>query len=364
MKPRFRLLSLVLVAACCFAQQTVEAVLVVSKQVDSKLRLPGEILPYQSVDLYARIAAYVEEMLVDKGSAVKKGQLLVRLSAPELNAQRAEAELKVQAIESQRAEAEAKLVAAQTTYESLQVASRTPGAVAENEVVLAKQAVDAARAVISIHENAAKAAGAAAEALKKLESYLDVAAPFDGIVTERLVHPGALVGPGPGGRAEPMLRLEQHSRLRLVVPIPETAVSGIANGTHVAFTVPAHPDVTFFGLVARIPGNLDPKSRSMAVELDVRNTDGRLGPGMYPEVQWPVHKARPSFFVPSTSIVTTTERMFVIRILNGRAQYVTVSRGTDGAGQVEVFGNLAAGDQIVKRGTDEIREGIPVSVKK
>ena len=84
---------------------------------------------------------------------------------------------------------------------------------------------------------------------------------------------------------------------------------------------------------------------------------------MYPEVQWPVHKGRASFFVPATSIVTTTERMFVIRVVSNRAQYVTVTRGAAEAGQVEVFGKLAAGDRIVKLATDEIRDGSTVTIK-
>jgi hypothetical protein len=99
----------------------------------------------------------------------------------------------------------------------------------------------------------------------------------------------------------------------------------------------------------------------MAVELDVSNPHGRLGPGMYAEVLWPVRRARPSFLVPSTSIVTTTEHVFVIRLRNQRAQYVTVSRGASEGGQVEVFGALAANDRIVRRGTDEIRNGSPLS---
>jgi len=300
-------------------------------------------------------------VLVDKGSIVKTGQLLVRLTAPELNAQRAEAESKVQSIESQRAEAEAKLLAAQSTYEHMQVVAATPGAVAENELILAKKAVDAAQAAIAVQENSAKAAGSSVEALKKLEEYLNVTAPFDGIITERLVHPGALVGPGTGGG--PMLKLEQHSKLRLVVPVPETALSGLTEGTDASFTVPAYPEESFSGRIARVPGSLDPKTRTMAVELDVNNAHRRLGPGMYVEVLWPVRRARPSFLVPSTSIVTTTERMFVIRVRNGRVEYVTVSRGASEGGQVEVFGSLAANDQIVRRGTDEIREGAAVTAR-
>jgi membrane fusion protein (multidrug efflux system) len=363
MRPRPELLLfIVTLAANCFAGQAVELVEVTLKRMEREMRLPGELLPYQSVDIHARVTGYVEEVLVDKGSSVKAGQLLIRLSAPELNARRAEAESKIQAVESQRAEANARLVAAQTTYEMLQVAARTPGAIAENELVLAVKAVDAARALSSVHMNAAKAARASLDALKQIESYLQVTAPFDGIITERGVHPGALVGPESAMRVDAILRIEQHSRLRLSVPVPETAISGIAKGARVVFAVPAYPDEAFTGVLARIPGSLDPTTRSMAVEVDVDNPGRRLAPGMYAEVHWPVRKPQPSFFVPASSIVVTTERMFVIRFRDGRAQYVPVSRGATQDGLVEVFGALAAGDQIVKRGTDEIRDGAALSV--
>jgi len=352
----------VILAANCFAQQAVELVKVTMKRMEREIRLPGEILPYQSVDLQARVTGYVDEVLVDKGSPVKEGQLLIRLSAPELNAHRAEAESKIQVIAAQRSEAEARLVAAQTTYENLRVAARTPGAVAENELVLSEKAVDAARALSSVHENAAKAARASLGALKQLESYLQVAAPFDGMITERGVHPGALVGPESATRVGAMLRIEQLSRLRLVVPVPEAAVAGITKGASVVFKVPAYPDETFSGVAARIPGSLDPATRSMAVEVDVDNPGRRLAPGMYAEVHWPVRNSWTSLFVPASSIVATTERMFVIRFQDGHAQYVPVSRGATQDGLVEVFGALADGDQIVERGTDEIRDGAALSV--
>jgi RND family efflux transporter MFP subunit len=360
MNPIRKILASALLLSGGWAQQTVEVVSVAPGRLERKLRLPGEILPYQAVDLYARVTGYVEEVLVDKGSIVRAGQLLVKLTAPELHAQRAEAESKVQAVDSQRAEAVAKLAAAQSTYEHLLAAAATPGAVAENEVILAKKSVDAARAVRAVYENSAKAARASVEALAKLEEYLNVVAPFEGIITERAVHPGALVGPGSGSRGEPMLRLEQHSRLRLLVPVPETALSGIAPGASVSFSVPAYPEEVYSGVIARVPGTVDPKTRTMGVELDVSNPHRRLGPGMYAEVLWPVRGARSSFLVPPTSVVTTTERMFVIRVRNGRAEYVKVSRGASAGGQVEVFGALAANDLIVLRGTDEIREGSPL----
>ena len=101
----------------------------------------------------------------------------------------------------------------------------------------------------------------------------------------------------------------------------------------------------------------------MAVELDVPNTQSRLAPGMYPTVMWPVRRSKPSLLVPPTSIVTTTERTFVVRIRDGIVEWVNVARGAAAGNLVEVFGPLKEGDTIAKRGTDELREGTKVSVK-
>ncbi len=100
--------------------------------------------------------------------------------------------------------------------------------------------------------------------------------------------------------------------------------------------------------------------RTMAVELDVSNTDGSLAPGMYPAVQWPVRKSRPSLLVPRTSVVTTTERTFVVRENAGRAEWVDVTKGAADGDLIEVLGNLRPGDKVVRRATDEIRDGAPL----
>jgi membrane fusion protein (multidrug efflux system) len=131
-------------------------------------------------------------------------------------------------------------------------------------------------------------------------------------------------------------------------------------GGRVEFRVPAYPARTYSGTVARIAHALDQKMRTMAVELDVFNRDGSLSPGMYPAVKWPVNQSRPSLLVPKTSVVTTTERTFVIRNRNVRAEWVNVVKGASDGELIEVSGNLQAGDMIVRRATDEIREGMPI----
>jgi membrane fusion protein, multidrug efflux system len=339
---------------------SVEVVRVTSKAVDRQVKLPGEFQPYLAVPIYAKLPGFVKRVAVDRGSTVKQGQVLVTLEAPEMQAQITEAQSKAQALGLQKAEAEAKLAGAQSTYDRLKSASATPGVVAENDVVVAQKTVEAAQALVQSYEDSIKAAQAQVQSVKDLAQYLTLKAPFDGIITERNVHPGALVGPGTGA---PLLKLHQVSRLRLVVAVPEALVGATVKGARVAFTVPAYPGETFYGVLNLMAHDLDEKTRSMAAELDVKNPDLRLSAGMYPEVQWPVRRPQPSLLVPPTSIVTTTERTFVIRVSNGVAQWVNVGRGARVGDLIEVFGALKDGDTIVRRGTDEIREGAKVSVQ-
>jgi membrane fusion protein, multidrug efflux system len=349
-----------LVAASAAAQTRVEVVTVVAKPVERQVRLPGEFQPYLSVPIVAKVSGFVRRAYVDRGSVVKQGQILATLEAPEMQAQIVEAESQAQALDLQRVEATAKLAAAQGTYERLKAASATPGVVAENDVLVAQKTAEAAQALVSSYESSIQAARAHVQAVKDLGQYLEIRAPFDGIITERTVHPGALVGPG--AAATPLFRLHQVSRLRLVVAVPEALVGAIVAGARVPFTVPAYPGETFYGVVTLNAHDLDPKTRTMPVELDVKNADLRLAAGMYPEVTWPVRRAQPSLLVPPTSVVTTTERTFVIRVKEGTAQWVNVGRGARVGELIEVFGPLKDGDQIVRRGTDEVREGSKVQI--
>ena len=341
--------------------QSADLVAVVSKPVSRTIDLPGEFQPFLSVALHARVPGYVERVLVDRGSVVKQGELLAELSAPEMQAQIAEAESKVQAAEADRLQAEAQLAAGESTYERLRKAAETPGAVAGNELIQAQKQVEAAQALVHSRQQASHAAAAALRAQKELEAYLKITAPFDGVVTDRFVHPGALAG---AGADAVLLVIQQISHLRLVVPVPEEDAGALVRGAKIPFRVPAFPDREYSGTLARVAHAFDPKTRTMPVELDVWNRDGSLAPGMYPDVKWPVRRAHASLFVPKTSVVATTERTFVVRARDGRAEWVDVKKGAADGDLVEVSGNLQAGDKVVRRATDEMREGSPVGGKK
>lgn len=309
---------------------TVDVVRVVSRQLAYTERLPAELTPWQEVAVYPKVQGFVEHIDVDRGSIVRKGEILVQLSAPELLAQ--------------TAQAEATMVGDQATYERLLKASQTPGAVSANELELAKQAY--------------KADQDRARSLKTLSGYLIIRAPFSGIVTQRNVHPGALVGPPsePLSTAVPMLRLEQIDHLRLVVPVPQADVDLIPEGASVSFTVSALPGRYFTGSIARISHTLDPATRTMPVEADVYQKQYLLDPGMFVETSWPVRSAGTSLFVPASAIVSGTHP-FVACVRNGEVRWIPVTRGKSAGNLIEVFGNLKAGDLVMAKPSADLANG-------
>jgi RND family efflux transporter MFP subunit len=340
-----------------------EVVRVVEQPLNATLSLPGELNAYQTVAIYPRVTGFVKTMAVDRGSRLGAGDLIAVLEAPELAAQRSEAQSKLQSAEAQLGAVRSKADASASTYEKLKAAAATPGVVAGNDVMLAQKSVEADQGQVAAALQNIEAARQVLNSVSQMESYLKVIAPFAGIVTERNVHPGAFVGPASGpGAATPMVRLVENDRLRLVVPVPEAYTAGTAAGTEMQFSVAAYPGQTFTGRVARIAQALDVSTRTMAVELDVISKDGRLAPGTFCQVRWPVGRTGPSLLVPSGSVASTSGRTFVVRVTNRRTEWVDVKTGLSSGPLVEVFGDLKPGDQIAARGTDEIRSGAAVNV--
>src|SRR6202140_2252938 len=266
--------------------QTVEVVPVASQKLATTFTLPAQLVPFQSVNVYPKVTGFVDVIRVDRGSRVHKGELIVRLSAPELVAQRGQAESALRAAESQLFTAKAKLSSDKGTYLHLASAAKTPGVVAENDVMVASQTTSADEGQVQSAESNAEAARNVMRSVAQLESYLNVYAPFDGIVTTRNLHPGALVGPasGPSG-AMPIVQIVDTTRLRLVVPVPEAYVGEMQVGQQVAFTVPSNPGKTFHAPIARISHDVSPNTRTMPVDLDVHSSDGSLSPGTFSSVQ-------------------------------------------------------------------------------
>jgi membrane fusion protein, multidrug efflux system len=312
----------------------VEVVRVISQRLSVTERLPAELTPWEMVAIYPKARGFVDEIPVDRGSIARRGQLLVRLSAPELIAQTAQAQA---ALRSDR-----------STYQRLADASKTRGAVSENEIEVARQTVAGDEERV--------------RSLKTLADYLIITAPFDGIITERNVHPGALVGPParPLADAVPMLRIEQIAHLRLTVPVPEADAAAVGERAKVVFRVRAYPDRDFAGTISRISHWVDANTRTMAVEADVHNDDRLLDPGMFAEALWPVQRQTPSLLVPASAVVETAEGIFVELVQAGRVKRVSVQRGKAIANLIEVFGKLNAGDLVIARGSEDLADGVRV----
>lgn len=342
----------------------VEVAMVVTQKLAITVHLPGEIDPYEVVAVFPKVTGFVKSIEVDRGSRVRTGQLIIRLEAPELVSQRAEAQSKLQVAEAQLAAAQAKVASDESTYQHLKAAAATPGVVAGNDLFIAEKAAEADRAQVKAQQENVGAARQALQAITEIEAYLQVRAPIDGFVTERNAHPGALVGPaGAAGGALPMVRIETLSRLRVVVPVPESYAAGVPEGTSVNFTVPVFPGRVFTGKIARIAHSLDVKTRTMPVELEVSNPNGQLSPGTFSDVLWPVRRTDATMFVPASSVMSTLERVFVVRIRDGKAEWVDVKTGATVDKLIEVFGDLHEGDMVAVRGTDELRPGTTVSTQ-
>ncbi len=311
-------------------------------KLSSTIAVPGELLPYQQVDLYAKINSYVKKLFVDIGSQVHQGQLLVSLEAPEINLQLTGAQSRIK-------QQEAIYSASKATYDRLLNTSKTPGTISQNDLEQAEAKKNADKGNVDAANSAYK------EVIANL-NYLEIRAPFDGVITTRNVNLGAYVGPG-GKNADPMFVLQDQNRLRLVVSVPESYTGGLSNNSEVTFTVRELPGQQFTAKIARLAGAIDDKLRSERVEIDVYNKSKKLLPHMYADVNVPLPSHDSTLIVPKSAVVTSTEKVFVVKVVDHHAVWVDVKKGFQSGDKMEVYGNLKPGDQVVKNATDEIRDG-------
>ena len=339
-----------------------EVTTVKSAKLNTTERLPAELAPYERVDVFAKETGFVKSIAVDRGSKVKQGELMAELEAPELAARQAQANAAYESAQSQLAAGQARLASDQGTYQHMSAAAKVPGVVAANDLEIAQKTVQADEANVAALEKTVEAAQENLRAVSQLQSYLRIMAPFDGQVTTRYVHPGALVGPAGGaGASTPIVQIQTLTRHRMVIPVPEYDAADIPVGTAVSFTVPSYPGRVFQAPIARVSHAVDSKTRTMPVELDVRDSQAELNPGMFCEVSWPVRRDYSTLFVPSSAVANDLERAFVIHVENNRVDWVDVKTGAKSGNLIEVFGKLKEGDQVAVRGTDQIRPGATVA---
>jgi len=315
--------------------------IVTEKALSSNAKLPGQLVPFNEVNLFPKVNGFVKQVLVDRGSIVKQGQLLAVLEAPEMESQ-------LQAANSQFLQAKETAEASKEKYERLKDAAKEPGSVSPLDLdnALSKMKADAAMA---------QSQGSNVESVRTIQGYLRIYAPFDGMIIQRNVSPGALVSPGKGSD-QPMFILQDIHKMRLTVSIPEDYVDKVNLTEPVTFTFNAMPGQSYTAKISRSANALGSMQQE-AIEIDVKNTNGQLKPGMYAEVQIPMVSGAKSMLVPNNAIIRSTENEYVIGVNNGKANLVNIKEGLASNDSTEVFGNLKAGDKIVLHGNDEVKQG-------
>lgn len=313
----------------------------VKTAIPQTIKLPAQLAAYQEVSLYPKVNGYVKTVLVDIGAVVHKGQLLMTLEAPELQQQVMQAKEKY-------ARTKSDFSLGRENYQRLLQAAKTPGAVSQMDLSSARTKVESDSALTN-------AENANWQLQQTMLGYLAITAPFDGVITERNVHPGALVSATV--KDKPLLELKQVSHLRLQVDVPEATAAHITTGQQVAFYLSAYPGEKMTANVSRVAKNINPQLRSERVELDVANTGSKLSPGMYADVLLNATGNPNAFSVPKSAVVTSTERKYVIVVRNGLTLKVDVATGNETGTAIEVLGDIQPGEQVISNASDDIKEG-------
>jgi len=314
--------------------------------LEARFTIPGELIAFQQVDLYAKVTGFVRELKVDIGSKVKEQQVLMTLDAPELTAQ-------LSAAQSRLKSQEALYTASLANYNRLIETSKTPGTISPNDLEQAEAKRNADLANL-------EAARASFREVNDMKNYLVIRAPFDGTITARNINVGAYVGPSGKGSEFPALTLQQQARLRLVISVPEGYSGYLKQGDEVSFKVRSMPSENFKAKLTRLSGALDARLRSQRAEADIENSDGRFLAGTVADVSTTLRSANNSFVVPKTAVVSSAEEVFVIRVVNGKAEQVSVKTGLEADDFVEVFGALVENDILLKKASDEIKTGTEI----
>jgi len=309
--------------------------------------LPGNTQAFIDTSIYARTNGYLKQWFVDIGSHVRQGELLAIIEAPELDQQlqQAEADLKT---------AQANQQLAQTTNVRWQA-------------LVAKHAVSQQEADQMASDLAAKqAATAASEAnvrrLQQLQSYERVTAPFDGVITARSTDVGSLIDAGSSAEPHELFHLDQVSKLRIFVSVPELYADAIRDGEQVDITQDADPGRTLKGAVTRNSNAISQTSRTLNVEVDVDNSHGDLLPGAYVFVHMKLPSGLNAVTIPSNTLIFRSQGLEVGVVRNGRVELVPITIGHDFGSTVEVTSGITPQDQVILDPSDSLISGVPVEI--
>jgi RND family efflux transporter MFP subunit len=360
---------------------TVAVVKVTRHNLASQMEIASEFLPYQEIDVYAKVSGYVQKLYVDWGTHVKKGQVLADLEIPELQEQLQQDDATVHRSENDQERAQEELNRAQSeynvahlTYTRLADVQKTqPGLVAQQDIdveqgkdLQANAGVSAAKDSLAASEQGLMASKAALEKDKALYAYSHITAPFDGVVTSIQAYTGALLPAGTSSNIgnSALCHLSQNDLLRLVIPVPERAVPQIHLGQKIAVQVSAL-NRTFDGVVANLSDNIDLQTRTMHTEVHVPNPKDQLVPGMYASVQIPLNAVGNALALPVQAVQNTGVNKGTVLVVNAQNQLERreVTLGLQTATEIEIVSGLQENDMVVFGDQGQYKVGQSVSPK-
>jgi RND family efflux transporter MFP subunit len=365
------------------AHRLAPVVVPVRGPVQNVITLSGEFRPFQEVDVHAKVAGYIREINVDVGDKVGAGQVLAVLEVPELSAQvmGAQADIRrsqdaVQRAQSEIERAQSGHQAYHAAYTRLKQASDSrPGLIAEQELddAMAKDKetdaqINSARAALAESQNQLGMAKATLERLSALKAYSRITAPFAGVVTKRYADTGSLIQAGTASETQsmPVVQLAEWFWLRLVIPVPESAVSQL----HLGSTVQVHVSALnqdFQGRVARFADALNDETRTMHTEIDVENPHDILKEGMYAEVKLGLQQNnnnKDSLVVPVQAVVQAGNEHYVLVVDDqNRVQKRNVELGAQTSTSAEILHGLSEKERVISVGQSDYQVGEVVQPK-
>ncbi len=339
------------------------AVAIAKRQpISNQLSIAGEFIPYQDVQIHAKVAGYIKKINVDIGDHVKTGEVLAVLEIPELVAQVDEAsaavhhaEEEIQRAHSDVSRAEADGVALHSNAERLVNTDKVrPGLIAQQELDdatakdRASQAqVDASKSALAAARQQLEVAKANYQHYSALSNYAQITAPFDGVVTWRFSDTGALVQAGTSGAGSPVVTVAQINVLRLRIPVAESLAAKIRTGDEADVVVQATGE-HFTGKVKRFTNSLDPSTRTEQVEIDVPNPDYHLQPGMYANVRLSANTRNDALTIPIEAIQRGENHDSVMLVdSENKVQPREVKIGIESPNSVEILSGLNPGDRVI-----------------
>jgi len=357
---------------------TVGVTKVIKKSLGRDITLSSELVPFQEIDVYAKESGYVKKLMVDYGTHVKSGQIMAILEIPELEAQLTQDQAEIKNAGNQVSRAQHELARYQAQYKALHlqytrlsgVFQSQPGIVAQQEVddaqgrdLAASSQVDAGQAALEAAQSQLAASKAKLAHDQTLFDYTRITAPFSGIVTQRFANLGTLVQAGTNSstQAMPIVRLSEDDLFRLVIPVPESYVRFIRVGDPVDVRVPSL-NRTVPGKVARFSVDVREDTRTMHTEVDVRNPDHTLVPGLYAEADLILEHKEDIPTIPLQAVNHEGKRTTVL-VVNGNDQLEdrTVSLGIQTANDAEVAAGLKEGEMVVVSDRAGLKPGVKVS---